>query len=274
MTYWSRSFQGLPENLSEVRRFTAAVLGDRPGVDLVVLVASELAGNAILHSASGQPGGQFVVHVAAFADRWQIRVDDEGGLGEPILSPDPAGDDAEDGRGLALIAAVSRSWGVLGNHYARAVWAEIPHPSPAEARAAGKARTGDALQALEAALDAVAAETAERPPILALQSPDSPAERPASSPPGAADETVPADPLDGPGTTPDTSPETAPDTAPATTPKAEPARPAPDDDPPIRRSRDTEPCGLPSRARLRAAGVTELEAMLIEMAYAETVGRA
>jgi anti-sigma regulatory factor (Ser/Thr protein kinase) len=144
MSYWSRSFRGMAECLSEVRQFTAAVLGDRPGVDLVVLAVSELAGNAILHTASGEPGGQFVVHLAAFADRWQIRVDDAGGPGCPrIRSTGPCDTNsgavadladvaelAEAGRGLALVAAVSRDWGVLGDGYARAVWAEIPRPRP------------------------------------------------------------------------------------------------------------------------------------------------
>jgi hypothetical protein len=244
MTYWSRSFQGLAENLSEVRRFTAAVLGDRPGVDLVVLAASELAGNAVLHTASGDPGGQFVVHVAAFADRWQIRVDDQGGRGEPVLDTSDEGDPAESGRGLALVAAVSRKWGVLGDHYARAVWAEIPHPTAAEERAAGQTRTGGAVEALEAALDAVASDPAQSP-VLAMQNSDSDYGKPAV--PGAD-----------------------PDPAPSENEK----KPSPGaGDATVRRPREPESCGLPSRARLRAAGVTELEAMLIEMAYAETVGR-
>ena len=145
MSYWSRSFRGSAECLSEVRRFTAAVLGDRPGVDLVVLAASELAGNAILHTASGDPGGQFVVHIAAFADRWQVRVDDAGGPDHPRVHENGCAelcDLAEAGRGLAMVAAVSRAWGVLGDKYSRAVWAEIPHPRPASAAHSGAAATG------------------------------------------------------------------------------------------------------------------------------------
>lgn len=251
MTYWSRSFQGLAENLSEVRRFTAAVLGDRPGVDLVVLAASELAGNAVLHSASGRPGGQFVVHVAAFSDRWQIRVDDEGGNGAPVLADAADDDPSETGRGLVMVASISRSWGVIGDHYARAVWAEIPYPAPAERRAAGGIRAGGEIKALEAALDATAAGIADaaQPPVLALQNSDSQVARP-PEPSDPRDPRNPSDPSDDPdGTPPYTDRRT------------------------VRPPRETAPWELPSRERLRAAGVTELEAMLIEMAYAETMGR-
>lgn len=135
MTQWSRSFEGIPECVSEVREYTRKLLGDCGGADVVELVASELAGNAIRHSDSGEPGGQFTVHLAAFVDRWQVRVDDEGGLGVPhICEPSPIasvedldhfGDEVEAGRGLALVAAVSSAWGVWGDQAARAVWAEI-----------------------------------------------------------------------------------------------------------------------------------------------------
>ena len=132
MSYWSRSFPGLPEHLAEVRRFTQMVLGDTPGAELVVLAVSELAGNAIVHTASGGPGGQFVVHLAAFADNWRVRVDDEGSPTEPHVVVDGGDEDSEgdseSGRGLAMVASISRKWGVLGDRYARAVWAEIPYP--------------------------------------------------------------------------------------------------------------------------------------------------
>ena len=132
MSYWSRSFPGRPEHLGEVRRFTQMVLGDAPGTELVVMAVSELAGNAIVHTASGAPDGQFVVHLAAFADRWKVRVDDEGSPSEPrvvvdAIEEDPEWD-SESGRGLAMVASISRKWGVIGDRCARAVWAEIPYP--------------------------------------------------------------------------------------------------------------------------------------------------
>ena len=135
MSYWTRDFKGQPEHLTEVRQFTRSVAGDRGGADLMEMVASELAGNAIQHSESGEPGGMFTLQVADHQDRWQIRVIDEGGPIEPHICElasiesvedlDKLGDEAEAGRGLAMVAAVSSAWGVLGDRTSRVVWAEI-----------------------------------------------------------------------------------------------------------------------------------------------------
>ena len=165
MSYWSRSFPGLAENLAEVRQFIQMVLGDAPGAELVVLAVSELAGNAIVHTASGAPGGQFVVHLAAFADRWQVRVDDAGSATEPHVVVDgmDAEDDwdAESGRGLAMVASISRKWGVLGDRDARAVWAEIPYPVQPGGGIAS-AMSGGMMDALESVARALVAEDAPR----------------------------------------------------------------------------------------------------------------
>lgn len=127
MSYWTMTFDGLAERVADARRLTIRSLGDRPGIEAVELVASELAGNAVKHSDSGLPGGCFTLHLAALGDRWQVRVDDAGGLQEPCIKhADTCADEA--GRGLALVAALSSNWGVLGDQYARAVWAEIPMP--------------------------------------------------------------------------------------------------------------------------------------------------
>lgn len=144
MPYWSKSFDGRPECVAEVREYARKVVGDRKGADLVELIASELAGNAIRHSDSGEPGGQFTLHIAALINRWKVRVDDAGGTKVPhVCEPPPInsaedldrfGDEIEAGRGLALVAAVSSCWGVLGNEAARAVWAEIPIPRDRAAR--------------------------------------------------------------------------------------------------------------------------------------------
>ena len=133
--YWLRTFEGLPEHLTTVREFTRSVAGDRDGADLMEMVASELASNAIQHSESGGPGGTFALQVLDFQDRWQIRVFDQGGPAVPHIREltsfesaedlDELGDEVEAGRGLAMVAAVSSAWGVVGDRDSRAVWAEI-----------------------------------------------------------------------------------------------------------------------------------------------------
>lgn len=64
----SKGFAGRPECLAEVRRFSFAVLGDCGAAYIVALIADELAGNAINHTASGGPGGEFVLRLIKFAD--------------------------------------------------------------------------------------------------------------------------------------------------------------------------------------------------------------
>jgi anti-sigma regulatory factor (Ser/Thr protein kinase) len=126
MAYLAISFRGCAEYVHEVRTWTAKALGNVAGADVVVFVASELATNAVRHAAGGEPGGTFSLHLATFADRWLVRVDDQGGPSGPeVLKVEQEG---ETGRGLALVAMLSASWGVLGDQYARGVWAEISRP--------------------------------------------------------------------------------------------------------------------------------------------------
>ena len=123
MDIWSKEFAGRPECLVEARRFTCAVLGDCDAAHTVALVADELAGNAIKHTASGEPGGEFVLRLARFANRCLVRVDDQGGPSTPSVRV-PADED-EFGRGLTIVAMLSARWGVDGDENARSVWAEI-----------------------------------------------------------------------------------------------------------------------------------------------------
>lgn len=174
MSYWSRSFPGLPEHLGEVRRFTQMVLGDAPGTELVIMAVSELAGNAIVHTASGAPDGQFVVHLAAFADRWKVRVDDEGSPSVPRVVVDAIVEDAEwdseSGRGLAMVASISRDWGVMGGRCARAVWAEIPYPLAAGG-GVESVMSGGMLEALETVAQALDDQDAATPAPVPAPSP-------------------------------------------------------------------------------------------------------
>jgi len=130
MPYYCITLPGSREYVHEARAWTEHVLGESQGADDVVLVASELATNAIRHTASGLPGGTFTLRLAAFTNRWRVRVDDAGGATEPQIQT-VVDDEDEVGRGLAMVASLSSTWGVLGDCNARGVWAEIPIPPAA-----------------------------------------------------------------------------------------------------------------------------------------------
>jgi anti-sigma regulatory factor (Ser/Thr protein kinase) len=126
-SYWATTWDGVPEQLSELRQYLHQTLGDEvDGVDDVVLVASELAGNAVRHSRSGEPGGTFTLQVVALSDAWHVRIDDQGSRRNPDHKATRHTD--ETGRGLPVVAALARAWGTFGGSAGRTVWAEIAYP--------------------------------------------------------------------------------------------------------------------------------------------------
>jgi hypothetical protein len=95
--------------------------------DTAALVVSELVTNAIVHAA----GQRVVCELQDADDLVRIAVRDEGcAPGEP--RPSPRRPDEEHGRGLFLVAAVSRAWGAQDTGPGLLVWAEL-------ARSAGRA---------------------------------------------------------------------------------------------------------------------------------------
>jgi serine/threonine-protein kinase RsbW len=124
-----RVFPGQPGRVAEARAFVAAALAGCPARETLVTCVSELAANALAHTASGA-GGVFAVEVSRPADgRAMVAVTDAGGPGEPSVR-DPDERD-ESGRGLALVTALASRWG----HFAapgggRTVWAEATWPVP------------------------------------------------------------------------------------------------------------------------------------------------
>jgi anti-sigma regulatory factor (Ser/Thr protein kinase) len=99
---------GLVERVRVVRSFVGAVLGPgHPCGDDAVLLASELFANSLRHSSSGLPGETITVTAGVGAVR--VEVADRSGPGVPELRP--AGADAEDGRGLGLVAGLAARWG-------------------------------------------------------------------------------------------------------------------------------------------------------------------
>jgi anti-sigma regulatory factor (Ser/Thr protein kinase) len=92
----------------------------------VALVVAELAANAATHGRVS--GRAFELRLAAADGVIRIEVSDTRTERRPpapaALAPPAA--DAESGRGLLLVAALSRAWGIAPRDVGKTVWAEIP----------------------------------------------------------------------------------------------------------------------------------------------------
>jgi anti-sigma regulatory factor (Ser/Thr protein kinase) len=118
---WSRAFPAIPLCAREARRFLSAILSGSPGADNAILCLSELVTNAIVHSRSRAPGGRFFVHVYRRENVLRVEVSDQGGPWAEI----PPGTDSGGGRGLLLVARLSRCWGRSGDESGRTIWFEM-----------------------------------------------------------------------------------------------------------------------------------------------------
>lgn len=103
-----RIFQGNASQVAEVRSFIRFEISDHPACNSTVIVASELATNAICHTKSGS--GIFMVDIRVIdAHRVAMFVTDQGSPEVPRAIA--ADSDAEFGRGLMLVEALSEEWG-------------------------------------------------------------------------------------------------------------------------------------------------------------------
>jgi anti-sigma regulatory factor (Ser/Thr protein kinase) len=110
-----------------VRADLTEIAGTCPVIDELVLLASELAANAVTHSRSGHPGGMFTVRATLYpGDYAWVEVIDQGG---PWLA---IGDNDEHGRGLAVVAMITGdgNWGIEGDESARVAWFRLDWPRP------------------------------------------------------------------------------------------------------------------------------------------------
>ncbi len=133
MSSWSRLFPGRPEQVAQARLFTLSVLAGRPEARTAELVVSELSTNAVLHSASGGPGGSFVVSILARADGVMVGVDDLGSATGPAARAADDSGPQESGMGLVLVAALAKEWGSARTAAGWRVWAELAGADIADA---------------------------------------------------------------------------------------------------------------------------------------------
>jgi anti-sigma regulatory factor (Ser/Thr protein kinase) len=124
---FERAYPGTADQPREVRADLAEITGHYPVADALVLLASELAANAVLHSRSGLPGGTFTVRATVYpGDYAWVEVIDEGG-------PWADGEhDDEHGRGLAVVSALAGegNWGIEGDTASRVAWFRLNWARP------------------------------------------------------------------------------------------------------------------------------------------------
>jgi serine/threonine-protein kinase RsbW len=127
--WWSRDFPGQATEVRRVRAWMEGFLPACDALDDLVIIASELATNALTHTRSGQASGRFTVDVTWSPDSARVVLGDQGSDEVPN-SPENLGEKeimlAESGRGLLLVHALSTAWGMAGNADARWLWADVP----------------------------------------------------------------------------------------------------------------------------------------------------
>jgi anti-sigma regulatory factor (Ser/Thr protein kinase) len=114
-----RTFELDPGEVASARRFAAGVL-KRWGCDSddVTLAIGELASNAVLHART-----HFTVILSLSGERLTVAVADHNPRLPVAVKPPPG---AISGRGLVLVEAVSRAWGVRPEASGRKlIWAEF-----------------------------------------------------------------------------------------------------------------------------------------------------
>jgi anti-sigma regulatory factor (Ser/Thr protein kinase) len=133
---FSRAFPADLSSVSDARSFAVQVLGPQsPERDVVELLVSELATNALRHA-----GSAFVVTVRLGPNWTRVEVSDNSRRPPRLLRSDDS--HAETGRGLLLLDFFARSWGHRETLSGKSVWFETDRSQSisAELSAAVRAR--------------------------------------------------------------------------------------------------------------------------------------
>jgi anti-sigma regulatory factor (Ser/Thr protein kinase) len=122
----------VPASVGVARRFVRDLLdgADEDTLDTVLLLASELVTNAILHAHTPVELG-----VCVDGDRALVCVADRMPGSEP-LTPRDHSRDRPGGRGLALVADLSDDWGTTVFTGGKTVWFTMLMSTPADRMAA------------------------------------------------------------------------------------------------------------------------------------------
>ena len=123
----SRTFPARADQVGQARAFLGRVLAGCPVLDELLLICSELASNAVQHSDSARPGGQFTLRAEVReGDYAWIEVEDQGGRWTRKGRSD------ERGRGLVVVDEVAGYWDIRGDDTGRVVCARLDWPAQAQ----------------------------------------------------------------------------------------------------------------------------------------------
>ena len=131
-TAWEQAYPGDEGQLMCLRAEFRPLLRDCPMADDVILLMSELGGNAVRHSRSRQAGGTFTARLLDVPGQYVLGEVEDGGS-------DWSGDlqrSARDASGLDLLLKLSDACGVSGDASRRVVWFRLRYPA-GSARPAG-----------------------------------------------------------------------------------------------------------------------------------------
>ncbi|HLK44158.1 MAG TPA: ATP-binding protein [Thermoleophilia bacterium] len=110
-----RRFDHRASEVAAARHFVAETFATWCLVDDDARIAvSELATNAVQHAEA-----PFTVRITRLPSQIRVEVADDNTL---LPAPAPASDDAERGRGLLIVQAVTTAWGVYPTAYGKRVW--------------------------------------------------------------------------------------------------------------------------------------------------------
>ncbi len=134
--YCSVEFQAMPSRIAQVRRIVSAQLRYwrlDPLIDHAALGVTELLANVHRHAG---PDKRCTVEIVLQPARLTVSVRDRDPNLPMLRETGTTGTLTTSGRGLALVAAVSDSWGMEGHDdgSGKTVWFALPLPVPAAAR--------------------------------------------------------------------------------------------------------------------------------------------
>jgi two-component sensor histidine kinase len=111
---YEEKFDPAPQSAGEVRRFVARHLPADVDIDLVVLLATELATNALLHARTA-----FEVEIDISTNEITVGIRDSDPTVPVPTEPD---DQATSGRGLRMVRLGAASWGIDAGDDGKRIW--------------------------------------------------------------------------------------------------------------------------------------------------------